>query len=419
MTIRNAGAQLISNRFHALTHRNYRYFWYGQCVSLIGTWMQNISLSWLVLTLTGSPMLLGFLGAAQFLPITLFALFAGTIVDKFPKKNILLFTQTLSMIFAFILSFLVFTNLIQYPIVILVAFCLGVINTFDMPTRQSFFIEIVGKEDLVNAIGLNSLTFNLARILGPSIGALMMAFFGAGWCFLLNGLSFLAVIYSLLRIQTVPYVRQKKEGVSMFSEIKDGIVYMFSDRFLAQTIVLLALAGTLAYNWNVLIPVFTKTILHLDEKSYGLLMSCLGFGSLIGAVTQSLRSKQGPKLSITIVGSLVIAVFLFLNGLSHSMAVSCFILIISGFFNILFATNCNSSLQLHSKDEYRTRVMSVYTLLFAGSTPIGNLFVGFIADHRGADGAFIWSGLVLLAFSLITTAAFWMKRDSLGQHIPS
>jgi predicted MFS family arabinose efflux permease len=410
VNIRLAGSTFINEHFHALTHSNFRYLWLGQCVSLIGTWTQNIGQAWLVLTLTGSPFLLGLVGTIQFLPITFFSLFAGVLIDRFPKKKILLVTQTVSMILAFTLAILVFTNTARFSNILVLAFLLGLSNTFDLPTRQAFNVEIVGKEDLMNAIALNSTTFNLARIAGPAIGALLMAYLGAGWCFLLNGLSFLAVIYGLLQIQTTSYVRPKKTNAGILKEIKDGIVYMANDKLLAQTILLVAVVGTLAYNFNVLIPVFTKNVLHMEEKTYGLLMSCLGIGSLIGALTVSFRSRRGPKLSTSIIFSLLVSLMLGLNGLSNSPLLSGFLLIITGICNILFATNANSTLQFHSKDEYRARVMSVYSLVFAGSTPVGNLFAGYAADRVGANGAYLWTGLLCLVPCLFIILIYWRKR---------
>ncbi|MEC0209293.1 MFS transporter [Paenibacillus ehimensis] len=411
MNLRHAGMRVVNNNFHALTHKNYRYFWFGQCVSLIGTWMQNIGQSWLVLTLTGSPLLLGLVGTIQFLPITCFSLFAGALIDKFPKRNILIVTQTVSMLLALILSALVFTGTVKYGYILVLAFLLGLTNTFDMPTRQAFNIEIVGKEDLMNAIALNSTTFNLARIVGPAIGAGMMAYLGAGWCFLLNGLSFVAVIYGLLQIRTTPYVREKKKDIGLLKEIKDGIVYISKDRLLARTLLLVTVVGTMAYNFSVLIPVFTKDVLHMQEKTYGLMMSCLGVGSLIGALTMSFRSKKGPRLSLIIACCILISVFLLLNGMTGSVYMFGLLLALQGFCNILFATNCNSSLQIHSKDEYRARVMSVYSLVFAGSTPVGNLFAGYAADHYGANGAFFLCGLFCLIPCLVIILAFRNKAN--------
>jgi len=408
MSLRDSGTAFMNQYFHALTHRNFRYVWFGQCISLVGTWMQNIGQSWLVLTLTGSPLLLGLVGAFQFLPVMLFSLFAGVIVDKFPKRSILLVTQTVSMLLAFILAALVFTHTVRIWHILLLALLLGLNNTFDMPTRQSFNVEIVGKEDLMNAIALNSTTFNLARIVGPAIGALLMAYLGAGWCFLLNGLSFIAVLYGLFRVRTVSYVRPKLQGSGVFREIRDGIRYLAGDRRLAQTLLLVSLVGTLAYNFNVLIPVFTKNVLHLGETTYGTLMSCLGAGSLIGALAMSVRSRSGPKIAVSAVCSVIISLCLIANGLSASPWLTGALLAVTGLFNIMFATNSNSFLQIHTADEYRTRVMSVYSLVFAGSTPIGNLLAGYAADRYGASGAYMVCGVLCLVPCL---AVIWLLRN--------
>ncbi|MBD0381823.1 MFS transporter [Paenibacillus sedimenti] len=413
MNMRYAGAAFIDRHFHALTHRNYRYLWLGQCVSLIGTWMQNIGQSWLVLQITGSPFKLGLVGAFQFLPILCFSLFAGIIVDKFPKKNILLVTQTVAMILAFTLAALVLTDTVKYSYILILALLLGLNNTLDLPTRQAFNIEIVGKEDLMNAIALNSTTFNMARIVGPSIGAVMMAMLGAGWCFLLNGISFIAVIYGLLHIKAAPYVRKQRSSEGVMKEIKDGILYIARDPLLAQTVLLVTVIGTLAFNFNVLIPVFTKNALHMGETTYGTLMSCLGIGSFAGALTMSFRSKQGPRIKISIIASLLVAVCLIFNGLSSSVWLCGLLLAITGFFNIVFATNSNSNLQMNAKEEYRARVMSVYSLVFAGSTPIGNLFAGYVADRFGANGAFVSCGILTAILCLLIIWKY--KRAASGR----
>ncbi|MDF2924776.1 MAG: arabinose efflux permease family protein [Paenibacillaceae bacterium] len=410
MSLNNAITRVVNNNFHALTHRNFRYYWFGQCVSLIGTWMQNIGQSWLVLKLTGSPFLLGLVGTTQFMPVTFFSLFAGVVIDRFPKKLILLITQTVAMILAFILSILVFTGQVQYGYILVLAFILGLTNTFDMPTRQAFTIEIVGKDDLMNAIALNSTTFNLARVVGPAIGASMMAFLGAGWCFMLNGFSFLAVIYSLTRIEATPYVRPKKPGSGMMREIRDGFRYIAQDRLLSQTLLLLAVIGTLGFNFNVLIPAFTQNVLHMEEGTYGFLMSAIGVGSLIGALTISVRSKQGPRLGLIMICSAAVSVLLTLTGFTSNMYITAMVLALIGVSNIFFTTNCNSLLQIHSKDEYRARVMSIYSLVFTGSTPLGNLFAGSAAERLGPDGAFILSGVLAFIPIMLILLLFRLKR---------
>lgn len=410
MNVTDKSKKFLSSNFHALTHRNFRLYWTGQCVSLVGTWMQNIGQTWLVLTLTGSPLLLGILGSIQFLPITLFSLFAGVIIDKFPKRKILLITQTVSMLLAFALSALVFTHAVKYGYVLVLALILGCTNTIDMPTRQSFTIEIASKEDLMNAIALNSATFNLARILGPAIGAMMLAYFGAGWCFLFNGLSFMAVIFNLSKIEVDPYVRKAPSKSSIFTEILDGLKYIRSESLLLQTILLVLIVGIFVFNFNIIVPVFTKSVLHQAEKTYGLLMSALGAGSLIGALMVSMKSKSGPKLRILVGSSVVISIMLMATGFTRIYYLTALSLAITGIFNIWFSTTANSTLQINSKDEYRGRVMSVYALVFAGATPLGNMFAGITTDKFGAGWSFFLSGLLTIVLVLLVRVMFKMKK---------
>ncbi|QGU95893.1 MFS transporter [Clostridium bovifaecis] len=406
MDLVTSSKRLIDNNFHALTSKNFRYYWIGQCFSLIGTWMQSIGQSWLVLTLTDSSLRLGILAAVQFLPITLFSLFAGIIIDKFPKKNILLFTQTISMILALLLSILVFTHKVRYSYILIFALILGFTNTIDMPTRQSFVIELVGKEDLMNAVALNSVVFNLARIIGPAIGAVMLALFGAAWCFLLNGLSFIAVIYGIKKIKVNSYIRKKDSSSKALKEVKDGIVYIIKNPILFETVLLVTIMGIFAFNYNVLLPVFTKNVLYQAEKTYGILMSALGAGSLVGALIVSSRSKKGPKTFIMVISTVLVSIFLILTGLTRHYYLTALSLIVTGLFNISFSTTANSTLQINSKDEYRGRVMSVYSMVFAGTAPLGSLLTGAVSEKLGANTAFIISGTISLASVLVIAAIF-------------
>jgi MFS family permease len=401
----------IENNFHALMHKNFRYYWIGQCMSVIGTWIQSVGQSWLVLSLTGSPFLLGVIGTMQFLPITLFSLVAGVAIDRFPKKKILLITQSLSMILAFTMSALVFTHSIKYYHIVILALLLGCINTIDMPTRQSFIVEIAGKKDLMNAIALNSATFNLARIIGPAIGALLMAYIGIAWCFFINGLSFLTVLCGLIYIEVKPYVR-KKVSNNIFKEIKDGLKYVLDTPALFETVCMVTVIGVFVFNYNILIPVFTKNILHQQEKIYGFLMSSLGVGSLIGAVMVSLRSKSGPKKLILFGSSIITAIMLIFIGFSRTYHMSAIFLAVNGLFNIYFSTTANSTLQVNSKDEYRGRVMSVYSLVFAGSAPLGSLFSGYVAGKIGSDWAFIVCGSLTLICVFMLMIMFKIKGKS-------
>lgn len=410
MNIFKYSKTMAGTNFPALTHNNFRIYWLGQCVSLIGTWVQSIGQTWLVLSLTGSPLLLGILGAIQFLPITIFSLFAGVIIDRYPKKQIILITQFTSMILAFTLAALVFTHTVSYGYILILALILGFSNTIDLPTRQAFTIELAGKKDLMNAIALNSATFNLARILGPAIGALIMASFGAGWCFLLNGFSFLAVIVSLFKLEVTPYVRKKVSDNNMLKEIKDGLKYITREPALLQTILMVLIIGIFVFNFNILIPVFTKNILHQGEKIYGLLMSALGVGSLVGALMVSVKNKSGPSLKILLRSSIMVSITLILISFTRTYYYTAILLVITGIFNIWFSTTANSTLQITTEDEYRGRVMSVYSLVFAGASPIGNMFAGLTTDMFGANTSFLLSGVLTILLIALLRLFFKLRQ---------
>ncbi|MFD0672120.1 MFS transporter [Cohnella sp. GCM10027633] len=403
--------RFVHAHFHALTHRNYRTFWLGQCVSLIGTWVQNVSQAWLVLSLTKSPFLLGMLGLAQFLPLTVLSLFAGVIVDKFPKRSILMVTQTVAMTIAFTTAALVFSGTIRFEHILVMAFLLGISNTFDMPTRQSMNIELVGREDLMNAVALNSMTFNLARIVGPAIGALLMATVGVGWCYMLNGISFIVVLLTLSQLRLTPFIREVRVGSTVWSEIRDGLAYIRANPQLAQTVLFVAIIGTLGFNFNVLVPVLTQDVLGAGEATYGMLMSCVGLGALVGAITIGMRSRRGPQLKLTVVLGTLVPIGLTLLAFAKTSWTAGALLLACGFLNIAIATNSNSLLQMSASDVYRARVMSVYTLVFAGSTPFGNLFTGWVADKYGVGIAFLCCGALSLAF---VSAVVWAFRSRSG-----
>ncbi len=410
MNFMKPASRVIDKHFHALTHKNFRYFFLGQCASLIGTWMQSIGQSWLVLSLTNSPFKLGVLGMVQFIPITFFSLFAGVVVDKFSKKKLLLLTQLLSMILALLLSLLVFTGSVKYEYILIMGFVLGCINCIDMPTRQSFTVEMAGKEDLMNAIALNSAVFNLARILGPSIGALVMAYMGVGWCFLINGLSYLAVLYGLYKIKVQSYVRNDIKNTNVVKEIKDGLKYVAGSQVLLETILLILIIGIFGFNYNVLVPSFTKLVLNLNEKAYGVLMSFLGIGSFAGAIFATVRSRKGLKRKVLYLSAAGLATMLILNGLNRSFIITAAVLAVTGVFNIQFTTTANSSLQLNSRDEYRGRVMSVYSFVFAGSAPLGSLITGIICDKLGPSQGFFLSGILILISFFIIKIFFRNKK---------
>jgi MFS family permease len=393
----NSIKRIFTTNFSALQHKNYRLFWFGQCISLIGTWIQNIGQSWLVLQLTNSALKLSLVSMVQFLPMMLFSLFAGTLVDRFPKRKVLLFTQSSLAILATILASITYFNVVKYWHVLVLALFLGIINTLDMPTRQSFFVELVGKEDLMNAIALNSSIFNLARILGPSVAGLLIGLVGIGTCFYINALSFIAVITGIWLIDTPSQAAPKNEVISfkhIFSDIGEGLRYINRNRIIKEPLLLLAVISAFVMNFNVLIPVFAQQNLGQNATGYGLLMTCMGIGSFIGALMVAAKSKAGPKLKYLVGGSLGMSVFLVILGLEKSFELSCLTLFVIGFCSIMFTALVNSTIQLNSDDNMRGRVMSVYSLVFGGVIPIGSIFSGNISEYVGAPICMIISGII-------------------------
>ncbi len=382
-------------------------------ISVTGTWMQTTAQAWLVLTLTESPLLLGIMGAARFAPLLVLSLFAGVIVDKVPKRTILLITQFVSMLLALILAALVFSGFVRYWHILVLSALLGTVKTFDIPARQAFMFELVGKETLLNAIALNSSVFNLARIIGPSVAGILTAVAGMGWAFLINGVSFIAVIVGLYMIQTKGTPKQVRKTRTM-PEIKAGLKYLMSSTSLKSTMAILAVVATFGMNYNVLIPVFAREVLGADATGFGYLMSSLGVGSLIGALFVATRSKRGPRKIRLYIIPLVVATLFVLTGLNTSFFLSAVLVGLIGFFNIGFTTTANSFVQINTEDRYRGRVMSVYSLIFAGSSPFGNLYVGGIADALGAGASFVIAGLTTGGLSLLICwrrLRIWLKKE--------
>ncbi|WP_160688034.1 MFS transporter [Clostridium sp. C2-6-12] len=397
MNVTNEVKNKFNNPFIALKHNNFRYYWIGMCISLIGTWMQNIAQPWLAYTLTNSPFLLSLIGIAQFTPMLIFALFAGVFVDKFSKKKILLFTQSASLVITLILAILVWTEKIEYWHILIMSTLLGIVNTVDMPARQSMVIELVGREDLMNAIALNSMVFNLARIIGPALAGIVMGYAGVAVCFFANAISFGAVVISLFFIELHPVQKNPNvENSNLIGEIKDGLKYIYRKKVLLYTLLVMAIVGTFVPNFNVLVPVFAKEILKENEAGFGILMSFMGFGSFLGAMFIATLSKSGPKKFIIYLVPIIVGALLIATGYTNVYLLTGIFLAITGFFFISFTSSANSTLQLNSRNEYRGRVMSVYTLVFAGSTPFGNLYAGLFAEHFNARIGFAACGGVII-----------------------
>ena len=306
-------------------------------------------------------------------------------------------TQTVLTLCALVLSILVFTNLIQYWHIIIIALLIGFANTIDMPARQSFIIEMIGREDLMNAIALNSAVFNMARIIGPSIAGIAIHLIGIGYCFLINSISFIPVIIGLFFIKPVFTIKNITNN-NIFKDIKEGLKYIFSVKIIFWTMVFVFIIGTFGMNFNVLVPVYSKTVLNQGETGFGFLMSCMGIGSLLGAISIAVMSKHGPKRMILSISSIITAVLFILIGINRYFIAASFLLALIGFSNVTFFTTANSTLQLNSLDKFRGRVLSVYTLMFGGTTPFGNIFVGSISDFFGAKYGFISCSIAILFF---------------------
>lgn len=391
----------INNPFAAFKSKNFKYFWLGQCISLIGTWLQNTALSWLALTLTKSAFLVGLFNAVQFTPQLFLSLFAGAVADHFPKKKLLILTQSLLMFLAFLLSFLTWRKIISYPILLAFGLFLGIINTFDMPIRQSFVIELAGHELLFNAVALNSLNFNLARVIGPAISGMLLKNVGMSICFLLNGLSFIAVLIGLFMIDVGLKPISVKKNEKVFADILEGLKYARKNKIILQTITLLLIMNVFIMNFNVLIPLYTKYVLHRDEAGYGFLLSSMGIGALIGAFFVATTSKKKPTLKRLYFSLIFSSIIFVIIGINKNYHLSSILFVFTGFSAILFTTTANSTLQLSSSDEYRGRVMSLYTMIFAGTTPLGSLISGFFAQIFSVNGAFIACGIICLIFYIV------------------
>jgi MFS family permease len=396
--------------FSALRHRNFSLFWWGQLISLIGTWMQSIGQTWLVLELTHSAWLLGVVGALQFLPILLFALFGGVVADKFPKRNILVFTQSFSMLQATALWLLVFTHTVQLWHVMVLALLLGLTNSLDMPTRQAFVVEMVGREDLPNAVALNSSIFNMARIVGPGIGGLVIAGLGVAPLFLLNAISFIPVIIGLLLIDAaklhavVPHtLTEQKQGT--FRSLREGFVYIRQTPAVLMIIVVIGIVSLFCINFNVTLPLVATEVLNVGAAGFGFISSAFGVGALISALWLAWRNKR-PHISPMLFWSIVFCVLLIAFALVRIYYVSLVLIALVGFTQIAFSALANTALQTVTPDHLRGRVMGVYMLVFTGSTPIGNLLTGALAHWYGVSIALI----VCAVLSLIAAVTGWVLR---------
>lgn len=392
--------------FRSLQYRNFRLFWFGQCISLTGTWVQRTAQTWLVYSVTNSPFKVGLVGVAQFLPLLLLSLFAGVIVDRFPKKQLLILTQTLFMAQAAAMTILTWLGIIQYWHILLLSFLFGLTQTLDMPARQSFFIDLVGSENVPNAVSLNSTIVNLARIVGPAISGIFTVKFGPAVCFFVNALSYLPVIagIAMIRVERGGTVRH---SANMIPEIADGLRYIRKSRVLIADMALMTVVCTFSLNNDVVIPVFAREYLGHGVDGYSGLLSAMGVGAFFAAILMAYRNaKQGSGMRVLVFSGTAIGILQLCTAISRQYAAGLVVVMLIGAGNVIFLNTANSIFQLNSSNEYRGRVMSVYSFLNMGSTPIGNFLVGSVMEHAGGDSGYLFCG----GMTLVLLAAIFLRR---------
>ncbi|MBU4533211.1 MAG: MFS transporter [Eubacteriales bacterium] len=381
----------------ALQHTNFRRYWLGQTVSVVGTWMQSVAMAWLVLELTNSPFLLGVVGAAQFAPILLFSLLGGVVADHVPKRKLIIACQTVMMLVAFALGTLSYLQIVEFWHIFGLALVVGLTNSLDIPARQAFLVELTGKKDLMNAIALHASVFNGARVVGPAIAGVLIAYISLPLCFFLNGISFLAVLLGLLTLRIEDRAFATHQSRRVFAEIGEGLRYIRRTPTVLYPMLLLALVSLFAFNFNVLVPVYARDVLKQGAEGFGFLLAAHGLGAMIGSLFLAYFSHLGPKRSLLIGGVIGVSLTqVFLAPISvFWLALP--IMVLSGWSMLAFAGTVNTTVQLVVPDELRGRVMSVYSLVFMGMAPFGNLMAGAAAKWLGASAAFAVCGVLGLA----------------------
>jgi MFS family permease len=379
-----AGTSRLAVTLRALRHRNFQLFFSGQLISLIGTWMQTVAQSWLVYRLTGSSLLLGTVGFASQVPIFLLAPAGGVVADRYNRRRVVIATQAASMILALILAALTLSKRITVWEIVILAASLGVVNAFDIPTRQAFLMDMVGREDLMNAIALNSSMFNGARIIGPAVAGVLVASIGEGWCFFLNGVSYVAVIAGLLLMRLKRAVAAPASDASHLEYIAEGFRFVRRTSPIWALLLLIALVSLVASPYSVLMPIFADRILHGGARGLGILMGATGVGALLGALTLAMRTGLRGLGRWVAISCACFGASLILFSASRWFWVSVLLLVPVGYSMMLQMSSSNTLIQAMSPDRLRGRVMSVYSMMFMGMAPLGALFAGALADRIGA-----------------------------------
>lgn len=391
----------------ALNHREYRRFFVAQLVALVGSWMQTVAQSWLVLQLTDSPFRLGLIGTLQFAPVLLFSIVSGALADRVPKRRVLVITQTVLACQALTLAALVVAGHVRYGHVAVLAVVYGLANALDLPTRQSFVADLVGRADVVNAVALNSAAFNAARIVGPAVGGILIGVVGLAPAFVLNGLGFLVVIAALLGLRADGGPGPESRG-AMGEAILTGLRYARRTPRIVLALALLFVVSLCVFNFTIWVPLLARQVLRLGPEGFGFLMAAVGVGSIAGALTLGMLGEEPPLPLLFGAASVALAGLLALGLVRHVWtAVPC--LLVTGYFGVVLVAGCNTTMQLTAPDALRGRLMSLYTLVYGGVFPFGAFLVGSISQGWGVSTAFLCAGIFgLLALALV--AAWWRAR---------
>jgi len=395
----------INTIFRSLKYRNYRLFFGGQSISLIGTWMQRLAMPWLVYHITGSAFLLGVVSFAGQIPTFLLAPFAGVITDRFSRYKVLLITQIISLVQAFVLAILALTGAIELWHIVGLSILLGCVNAFDVPSRQSFVLEMVEKkEDLGNAIALNSMMFNSARIIGPSIAGLILVTAGEGICFLINAISYIFVIISLLMMNVRSREIPKREN-HMFREIREGLNYTFGYAPIKHLIILLGIVSLMGSMYQVLMPVFAKEVLHGGSETFGFLMGAAGLGALLGAVYLASRESLIKLGRLIPAAAALFGTGLIIMSFLKIFPVTLILMVLVGLGMMLHTASSNTIIQTITDDDKRGRVMGFYTMAIMGTAPFGSLIAGFLAKTIGTPETILVGGV-----SCVIGALFFLRK---------
>jgi MFS family permease len=386
----------IKHTFRALKYRNYRMFFAGQSISLIGMWIQNVAMGWLVYRLTGSATLLGVVGFAENIPVFLLTPLAGVLVDRWNRRRIFIITQFLFMVQAFLMAFLTLTGMIQIWHIIMLSVVLGVITAVDATTRQSFWVEMIEKkEDLGNAIALNSTMYNSARLLGPAFAGFVIAAVGEGICFLFNGISYIAVIIALMAMRLSPKVRELREA-NFIQGFKEGIKYASGIIPIRYTLLLLALISFIANPYLVLMPVFAKEVLGGGAVTLGYLVGCSGLGALIGAIFIASQKNNHRLAEFIFWGAFISGLGFFFFSISKALWLSLISVFVISFGIMMIIAFCNILIQTIVDDDKRGRVMALHILALMGMTPFGNLLLGSLSSRISAPHTFMIVGIIVV-----------------------